>query len=87
MTAMTHAAIAACLAKLSHLINCYRSLDVSLSGWLDQVAVEQVLTGNDHPPPSRSRLVHIYAGTIYQVESCPQFACGLVLTVLAVVQL
>lgn len=69
MTAMTHAAIEACLAKLSHLIDCYRSLDASLWGWLDQVAVEQVLTGYEHPAPSRSgHLVHIYAGTIYQVK-------------------
>ncbi|KAF6763028.1 hypothetical protein DFP72DRAFT_986801 [Ephemerocybe angulata] len=69
LTAMTHAAIDACQSKLERLIDCYRSIDFLELDWLDNIRIERVMRGNDHPPPARgSEATHIYAGTLYQVR-------------------
>ncbi|TFK23145.1 hypothetical protein FA15DRAFT_670751 [Coprinopsis marcescibilis] len=68
ITAMTHAAIDACLAKLEHLIDVYRSIDSLELQWLDQVKIQRVLKGTEHSGPQRSgRITHIYAGTLFQL--------------------
>jgi len=68
ITAVTHAAIEACRSKLLRLMDAYRSIDSLPQQWLDDVRVEVVSRGNDHPAPQRKgSLVQIYAGTIYQV--------------------
>lgn len=65
---MTHAAIEALLNKLSFLMGCYRAITSLPTQWLDDVRVERVIKGNDHAGPSHTHLVHIYAGTLYQVR-------------------
>ncbi|KDQ50871.1 hypothetical protein JAAARDRAFT_211450 [Jaapia argillacea MUCL 33604] len=68
ITAMTHAAIEACLKKLSYLMESYRRIEGFSAEWLDNVQVEHVLKGGEHPAPSaRSSNVFIYAGTVYQL--------------------
>ncbi|KAG6920219.1 hypothetical protein DXG01_004988 [Tephrocybe rancida] len=68
VTAMTHAAIDAVRKGLLYLIDCYRAIDSLPTAWLDRVRVEQVLAGRTHPGPQQSSsLVHIYAGTTYQL--------------------
>ncbi|KAG5637725.1 hypothetical protein H0H81_003435 [Sphagnurus paluster] len=73
ITAMTHAAIDACRKKVFNLMNCYRRLGQTIesfpTGWLDQVNVEQVLSGTTHRAPSSQFLVNIFAGTTYQRHS------------------
>ena len=70
LTAMTHAAIDACLTKLSYLISRYREIpDIPIT-WLDRLNIEHVFKGNDHRPPKTDGY-YIYAGTVYQVcTSC-----------------
>lgn len=68
ITAVTHAAIEACRSKLVRLLHTYQSIQHLSKNWLDDVSVEVVTTGNDHPGPIRGgSTVHIYMGTIYQV--------------------
>ncbi|KAJ6593411.1 P-loop containing nucleoside triphosphate hydrolase protein [Mycena capillaripes] len=66
---MTHAAIEAVLNKLSHLKDCYTSIDSLPTEWLDNVKVEHVLKGHDHAAPSKSdpSASLLYAGTVYQL--------------------
>jgi len=65
---MTHAAIGACLSKLSQLMDCYRGITDLPAQWLDHVKVEHVIKGGEHPlPNSQMQTVYIYAGTVYQV--------------------
>jgi hypothetical protein len=72
LTAMTHAAIQACLDKLAYLIECYRKIAALSNEWLDNVKVEHVVQGNKHPAPvENSRHAYIYAGTVYQVCQIP----------------
>ena len=66
LTAMTHAAIDACLSKLSQLIDRYREIPDLSAAWLDRIKVEHVVKGNDHAPPVPG-LNYVYAGTVYQV--------------------
>lgn len=69
LTAMTHAAIRACLEKLSKLVKCYREIPGLDVGWLDKVKIEHVEKGGDHPlPPKDGTNSFIYAGTVYQVR-------------------
>ena len=70
LTAMTHAAIEACVSKLRTLIGYYRecgSLGMNVR-WLDKVNLERVLSGASHTGPSKDE-TYIYAGTVYQVCS------------------
>jgi hypothetical protein len=68
LTALTHAAIAACLTKLVQLVDRHRQIPNLECSWLDRVRIEHVLKGNDHaPPPVEVGVISIYAGTIYQV--------------------
>lgn len=66
---MTHAAIEACLSKLSRLITYYRSIDGLPVKWLNHLKVEHVLKGSDHPSPLKAdpQAKLIYAGTVYQL--------------------
>lgn len=68
LTAMTHAAIDAMRAKLLFLMECYRTIASLPTEWLNDVKVEHILKGSDHAGPSHTHLVHIYAGTLYQVS-------------------
>jgi hypothetical protein len=77
VTAMTHAAIEAVLKKLDYLIQCYRSIDSLPSKWLEQVSIEHVTNGNEHPAPSASQTFSLYAGTIFQVRCDPIFNLSL----------
>ncbi|KAJ7270062.1 hypothetical protein B0H12DRAFT_1178144, partial [Mycena haematopus] len=69
ITAMTHAAIEAVLSKLSHLRECYTSIDSLPTEWLDNVKIERVFKGHDHAAPSKSdpSANILYAGTVYQL--------------------
>jgi hypothetical protein len=91
LTAMTHAAIQACLNKLTYLIECYRGIRGLPVAWLDDVKVEHVLNGTQHPPPANNaRHVYIYSGTVYQVrEHNPLISLSDLVTVagFAVIQL
>jgi hypothetical protein len=65
---MTHAAIEACMSKLKQLRAVYQSisgLEKSIK-WLEDISLEHVLNGATHPPPGH-HLIHIYAGTVFQV--------------------
>ena len=69
ITAMTHAAIEACMSKLEQLCRVYRSicgLEESIQ-WLDDISFQHVRVGATHPPPSKHS-IHIYAGTVFQVS-------------------
>ncbi|KAF7351035.1 AAA-12 domain-containing protein [Mycena sanguinolenta] len=70
VTAMTHAAIDAVLSKLSHLRDCYTAIDSLPTKWLDNVKVERVFKGSNHPAPSNSdpSVNLLYAGTVYQAS-------------------
>jgi hypothetical protein len=63
---MTHAAIEACLTKLSQLIERYRDIPDLSTIWLDKIRIEHVVKGNEHAPPV-VEFDYIYAGTVYQV--------------------
>jgi hypothetical protein len=66
LTAMTHVAIDAILAKLDKLVDHYRSIpNLSLS-WLDNISIQHVRTGRDHPLPG-NRKIHLFAGTVFQL--------------------
>ncbi|KAJ3499450.1 hypothetical protein NLJ89_g10100 [Agrocybe chaxingu] len=70
ITAITHAAIEACRSKLVRLMDAYRSIDSLPNKWLEDVTIEVVSRGNDHPAPRKAgTLVQIYAGTIYQLSN------------------
>ncbi|KJA28890.1 hypothetical protein HYPSUDRAFT_1082968 [Hypholoma sublateritium FD-334 SS-4] len=70
ITAITHAAIEACRSKLVRLMDAYRSVESLPHKWLDEVKVEVVSRGNDHPGPSRSdNGTYIYAGTLFQLSN------------------
>ncbi|KAG2016116.1 hypothetical protein CC2G_009317 [Coprinopsis cinerea AmutBmut pab1-1] len=70
VTAMTHAAIDACLSKLERIVDAYRAIESLSTEWLDKVRIHRVLKGHDHPGPLRSgSLTHIYAGTLFQVRN------------------
>lgn len=64
---MTHAAIDACLTKLSQLTDNYRKIPDLPTAWLDKIRIEHVVKGNDHAPPTPG-FHYIYAGTVYQVR-------------------
>jgi hypothetical protein len=64
---MTHAAIDACLTKLSQLIEHYRKIPDLSTTWLDKIKIEHVVKGNNHAPPV-SGFHYVYAGTVYQVS-------------------
>ena len=66
LTAMTHAAIDACLTKLSQLTERYREIPDLSTDWLDKIRIEHVVKGNDHAAPVPD-FHYIYAGTVYQV--------------------
>lgn len=66
LTAMTHAAIEACLAKLYQLVERYREIPDLSTSWLDKIKIEHVVKGNDHNPPV-AEFDYVYAGTVYQV--------------------
>ncbi|KAF8146877.1 hypothetical protein K438DRAFT_1910626 [Mycena galopus ATCC 62051] len=70
ITAMTHAAIEAVLNKLSHLRDCYTSIESLPTEWLDNVKIERVLKGGDHAAPGKSdpSANLLYAGTVYQAR-------------------
>lgn len=68
LTAMTHAAIDACLAKLSHLVEKYHEIPDLPTAWLDNVKIEHVLKGNDHAPPKPESHYIYTAGTVYRVS-------------------
>lgn len=63
---MTHAAIDACLTKLSQLIEHYRAIPNLSTTWLDKIKIEHVVKGNDHTGPAPG-FDFVYAGTVYQV--------------------
>lgn len=55
-------------------MDAYRDIESLPKKWLDDVNVEIVTKGNDHPPPPKGGTsVHIYAGTIYQVRLSVSF--------------
>jgi hypothetical protein len=63
---MTHAAIDACLTKLSQLMDHYRHIPGLSTTWLDKIKIEHVVKGNDHAAPIPG-FHYVYAGTVYQV--------------------
>jgi hypothetical protein len=69
ITAMTHAAIQACLRKLRYLMHCVHAVDSvhTLEHWIDNVTVENVLKGKTHDPPKDMERTYVYAGTVFQV--------------------
>lgn len=70
LTAMTHAAIEACLSKLRSLIDHYREcgrLGMNVN-WLDKVNIERVMSGSTHAGPSKDE-TYVYAGTVYQARA------------------
>ncbi|CAK5281681.1 unnamed protein product [Mycena citricolor] len=66
VTAMTHAAINAVLAKLYHLKTCYKSIDALDIKWLGLIQIEHVLNGHDHSFSKKTGM-RIFAGTVWQV--------------------
>lgn len=69
LTAMTHAAIKACLSKLDKLVQCYRQIEGLPCQWLDTLNIEYVLRAGDHPGPNtRHPASYVYAGTVFQVR-------------------
>jgi hypothetical protein len=69
LTAMTHAAIRACLSKLNKLVECYKSIDGLPTPWLQTLQIEHVLKASTHPGPNTRRSnSYIYAGTVFQVS-------------------
>jgi hypothetical protein len=80
LTALTHAAIAACLAKLKQLVGCHREIPHLACPWLDRVSIEHVLHGHSHTLP-KVGATSIYAGTVYQVANeAPPVECRCSLT-------
>lgn len=67
LTAMTHAAIDACLTKIAQLMDRYREIPNLSTAWLDKIKIEHVSKGNDHSPPAPG-FHYVYAGTVYQVS-------------------
>jgi hypothetical protein len=68
LTAVTHAAIQACLSKLAKLVAAHRALVGLPVAWLDSLSIEHIEQGSSHAlPPVGGRRSHIYAGTVYQV--------------------
>lgn len=67
LTAMTHAAIEACLGKIKALMQRYREIPGLNASWLDSITLERIFSGGTHPI-SRDAKTHIYAGTVYQVS-------------------
>ena len=67
ITAMTHAAVAACIAKLEVSIRNYGQISGLDSGWLNTLHLEHVTSGATHTLP-KPRMTYIYAGTVYQVS-------------------
>lgn len=68
LTAMTHAAILACLKKLDALQNCYQSIKGYPLDWMKQIDVQHVQIGAKHPLPAvDSSKSLIYAGTVHQL--------------------
>lgn len=75
ITAITHAAVEACRNKLAKLMDAYRSIDSLPTKWLEDIKLEVVSRGSEHPAPKRSgNTMYIYAGTIYQVKSLYVFS-------------
>ncbi|KAF8171884.1 hypothetical protein BJ912DRAFT_994826 [Pholiota molesta] len=70
ITAFTHSAIEACRSKLVKLMAAYRSIESLPLKWLDDVHIDVVNRGNDHPaPPKSGSGIHIYAGTLFQLSN------------------
>ncbi|KAJ7594888.1 hypothetical protein C8J56DRAFT_927866 [Mycena floridula] len=67
VTAMTHAAIDACLKKLYYLRDCYLDIEGLPTEWLSSVSFNHVLKGSEQHAPPKSPGSHLYAGTVYQV--------------------
>ena len=76
ITAMTHAAIHACLSKLRKIIEHYRCVPYLSLEWLDELHLEHVLVGSTHSKPTMPKSdadgslkadTWIYAGTVYQL--------------------
>ena len=84
VTAMTHAAIKTCRTMILRLIRAYQSVLPSVKPYLDNVDVQLVSRGNDHPPPRCAwPFIEIYIGTLYQVSrffvlAVPTLIVGLV---------
>lgn len=68
LTAVTHAAIQACLSKLNALMEIYRRFPGMKLGWLNKVRLERVHSGALHPSPKDDDATYIFAGTVYQVR-------------------
>lgn len=68
LTAVTHAAIQACIKKLNTLMEAYRLFPGMKLDWLDNVKLERVQSGALHPAPEDKNATYIYAGTVYQVS-------------------
>jgi len=50
-------------------MDTYRSIESLPTKWLEDVGIEVVTRGNDHPAPRKTgQAVQIYMGTIYQVS-------------------
>lgn len=74
ITAFTHSAIEACRSKLVKLMEAYRSIESLPLKWLDDVQIDVVSRGSDHPaPPKSGSGIRIYAGTLFQVRELNQF--------------
>ncbi|KAI5119162.1 hypothetical protein M0805_008645 [Coniferiporia weirii] len=67
LTAMTHAAIRACMSKLRTLIQNYRQFPGMGLDWIDKIRLERVLSGALHPLPSDDEATYVFAGTVYQL--------------------
>ena len=72
VTAMTHAAIDACMTKLKSLMLNYQSLRGYDTNWMKNVSLERVMSGTEHPPPDTGK-TYIYAGTVYQASPSRSF--------------
>ena len=68
LTAVTHAAIQACIKKLNTLMETYRLFPGLRLDWLNNVKLERVQSGALHPAPEDTNATYIYAGTVYQVS-------------------
>lgn len=87
LTAVTHAAIQACISKLRELMGLYRQFPGMKLDWLDNIRLELVQSGALHPLPEDNNATHIYAGTVYQVRVMVHMSFVLTNRLLEVVQL
>lgn len=67
VSALTHAAIDACISKLKQLMHHYESISAWPLTWLKELRLEHVKAGATHSLPDDGR-DYIYAGTVFQVS-------------------